>query len=278
MNNKQWRDCIKLFLPPILVKLVRSIKYSLYKPELSYAPAGWDTALKKSDDIGWNSAQAVAIEKQRWESYCKALSGTGPIAFMHEHDNPTELRDGYHHRNITFAYVLALAALKKGRVSILDYGGSLGHNYYFAKAVLPDYIKIDFHCKEVPLMVKAGEQLNKQITWYSDDSCLDRKYDLVIINGVLQYIKDWRHFLSRLVTCVEGHFFLGHLPLVNVAQGFVVLQRRYGTEMLYYQFNRNELLTLIDLCLVREFLTGIQLNIKNAPGQCELRSFLYRKD
>jgi hypothetical protein len=67
------------------------------------------------------------------------------------------------------------------------------------------------------------------------------------------------------------------LPLVDCENGFVVLQRRYDTEMLHYQFNRNELLASIDLCLVREFLTGIRLDIQNAPGECELRSFLYRK-
>jgi putative methyltransferase (TIGR04325 family) len=265
---------IKLFLPPILIRLIRLIRFSKSKPNLLYAPAGWDTALKNSS--GWNSSQAVGIEKQRWELYCKALKSPGPLAFMHEHDKPTELRDGYHHRNITFAYVLALAALKKEKISILDYGGSLGHTYYYAKAVLPDYINIDFHCKEVPLLVKVAKQLNPNIEWYSDDSCLNKKYDLVIVNGILQYTKDYRDLLQKIVNCVDGYLFLGHLPLVN-NRGFVALQRRYGVEMLHYQFDRNELLSQIKLCLVREFLTGIRPYIKNAPEQCELRSFLYKK-
>jgi len=273
----EMRELIKLFLPPILVRFVRLLKISKSKHSLIYSPDGWDTELSSSNKKGWDSVNAVEIERKRMDRYCNALKNTGPLGFMHEHDNPTEIRDGYHHRNITSAYVLTLASIKKEKISILDYGGSLGHNYNFAKAVLPNHIDIEFHCKEVASLVNVGKELNPYIKWYSDDSCLNRKYDLIIVNGVLQYLNEWKHLLIKIINCVDGYLFLSHLPLVNYKRGYVALQRRYGQEMLHYQFNRNEVLSQVNLCLVREFLTGIRPYIKNAPEQCELRSFLYKK-
>jgi len=49
---------------------------------------------------------------------------------------------------------------------------------------------------------------------------------------------------------------------------------------LYEQFNRRTILEEIEdtgLCLIREFLTGIHPYIKNAPEQCELKSWLFKR-
>ena len=270
------RTLLKLLIPPIFVKLARA-KFFV-KPTYEYAPKGWNTPLKQNEDEGWNSVEAVKIESDRWDAYCRALEGPGPIGFMHEHDDPTEIKEGYHHRNVTFGYVFALSAINKETISILDYGGSLGHNYYLAKAFLPDNVKIDFHCKEVPRLVEIGRQLAPHITWYSDDKCLERKYDLVIVNGVLGYIRDWQVLLTKISSCIEGYLLLGHIPVVVKSQGFVMLQRRYKSEMLHYQFNKAELLSSIKLPMEREFITGVFPIIENAPEQCELRSFLFKKN
>jgi len=74
---------------------------------------------------------------------------------------------------------------------------------------------------------------------------------------------------------------VGHLPLIKDGPGFVAHQRRYHTEMLHYQFNRDEFLSSLThsgLSLEREFLTGIRPIIKDAPEQPELISFLYKKE
>ena len=270
------RAFLKLLLPPIFVKLARA-KFFV-RSTYHYSPKGWNTPISKKNDEGWNSVEAVKIEMDRWEAYCNALQGPGPIGFMHEHNDPTEIKEGYHHRNITFGYVFALAAIKKETISILDYGGSLGHNYFLAKAFLPDKIKINFHCKEVPRLVEIGKKLNPNITWYTDDDCLKRQYDLIIVNGVLGYIEDWRELLTKIERSVGLYLFLGHVPIVNNSDGFVMLQRRYKSEMLHYQFNKSEFLSSLNLPLEREFITGVFPIIKNAPEQCELRSFLFRNN
>ena len=109
-----------------------------------------------------------------------------PLGFTHEHDDLTVTRFvPFHNVHITYAYVLALTAHRKDAISVLDWGGALGHYYQIGKAVIPD-VEIDFHFKEVPKLVELGRLLNPDVHWYADDSCLERTYDLVMMNGSLQ--------------------------------------------------------------------------------------------
>ena len=56
---------------------------------------------------------------------------------------------------MTFGYVAALAARNGSSLSILDYGGNLGYFQSLAKGLLWD-VQLDYHCKELPAMVRAG--------------------------------------------------------------------------------------------------------------------------
>ena len=95
---------------------------------------------------------------------------------------------------------------------------------------------------------------------------------------MLQYIEDWRQILAKIEHSVDGCLFLGHVPVVTQSEGFVMLQRRYNSEMLHYQFNKAEFLSSIKLPMEKEFITGVFPFIENAPEQCELRSFLFIKN
>jgi putative methyltransferase (TIGR04325 family) len=285
--TKRGSSCINvkkiawLFSPPILREIKRFIVSKEDEhPYLEYSPAGWNTVLSHTENIGWNSTYAVSVETERFSSFCTNLEGTGPIGFMHDNQNVSEMCVSFHNRNITYAFVLALVAHKKETVTVLDWGGSLGHNYLIGKALLP-YVTIDFHCKEVPLMAEAGKKLNPDVHFSIDESCLLRTYDLVIMNGVLQYYDNWVNTLCRIAPAVNEYLFLGHLPLVYESPGFVAIQRHYGTEMLHEQFNRKVMLEVIEgmgFSLVREFLTGLRPYIKNAPEQCELFSWLFKRN
>ena len=273
----------KFLLPPIVIESRRDVLRRLEKkqPALEYAPAGWKTVLPQTTNVGWNSTHAVDTERARWEAFCANLQGPGPLGFSHEHEDQSEVRSvKLHNIHITYAYVLARAAHQKTTVSVLDWGGSLGHYYLLGKAVLPD-VTLDFHCKEVPLTAEAGKQLNPDVHFYADESCLARTYDLVMITSSLEYIEDWADTLRRIVSVAKEYLFLMELPVVDHGPGFVAIQRRYGTWMLHEQYNQGALLQVVEgmgLRMVREFVTGHRPYIKNAPEQCELRSWLFRKE
>ena len=136
-----------------------------------------------------------------------------------------------------------------------------------------------FH--KVPLMVAAGKELNPEVQWHDDESCLDRDYDLVMMNGSLLYLEDWADFLQKIASSVKEYLFLFRLLVVQDSPSFVASQWIYNSQMLHLQVNQAELLAAVDrtgLSLVREFVVGDRPYIKGAPEQCEMRGWLFRRE
>jgi putative methyltransferase (TIGR04325 family) len=167
-------------------------------------------------------------------------------------------------------------------VSILDWGGGLGHYEPLSRALLPG-VELEFHCKEVPALVERARELLPHVSFHADRSCLDRRYDLVLASGSLQYGEDWRTLLADLAGAAAGHLFVTRLPVALAAPSFVVLQRahRYGydTEYLGWVVSREELLDEAGsrgLSLVREFLLSAWLSAEGAPEDpVEHRGYLF---
>jgi putative methyltransferase (TIGR04325 family) len=247
---------------------------------LTYTPSGWDTVIPADEDAGWDSVSVTSTEGEKWAEFCKAVSGVDPLGFSHEHTDLAITDDVYYHNvSITFGYVLARVAHCKTSLTILDYGGGLGHYYQIGKALFPD-LELHYACKDLPRMAALGKEVNPDIHWFTDDSCLESTYDLVMISGSLQYIQHWQQFLREVAAATESYLFLTRVPIVNKADSFVAIQEAYETRMLHWQFNRAELLQAIDdagFTIVREFLAGDCPHIRNAPEQCDLRGWLLRK-
>src|SRR5262249_44788363 len=146
---------------------------------------------------------------------------------------------------VAFAYVLARAAHGRDRISLLDWGGGIGHYYAIARAVLPE-IELDYHCRDLPLLAARGRALLPQARFHDDDSCLERRYDLVVASSSLQYGEDWRGTLAGLARATSDFLYVTRVPLAVQVPSFVVIQRAqrhgYGTEYLGWVLNRDELL------------------------------------
>jgi putative methyltransferase (TIGR04325 family) len=275
------KKILELFIPPILIKSVQAVRNLFQKPLLEYAPDGWNTRLNNDRNQGWNVDSVIDNEKGKWDLFCKNLEGSGPLGFSHEHSDLTVLHDkNFHNVHISYAYVLALTAHHKDRISVLDWGGSLGHYYLIGKAVLPDVV-LDYHVKEVPLMAEAGKQLNPDVNWHDDERCLEKGYDLVMLNGSILYLKDWVETLQRIANSVKEYLFLFRLPVVQNSPTFISIERLYNSQMLHQQINQAELLAAVKetgLILMREFVVGSPPYIKNAPEQCEMRGWLLKRN
>lgn len=271
---------LKIFIPPVVFKGAHYIHGLFRKPALEYAPDGWQTPLNDGQNIGWSVDSVVNTERAKWEAFCHNLEGAGPLGFSHEHTDLSVIRDpNFHNVHISYAYALALSAHKKDRISVLEWGGALGHYYLVGKAVLPD-VDIDYHVKEVPLMAEAGRRLNPEVHWYEDESCLEKDYDLIMMTGCIPYIKDWSELLHRIAPSVKKYLFLYRLPVVEHSPSFIAIQRLYNSQMLHQQLNQAEFLNAVEdtgLTLMREFVVGDRPYIKGAPEQCEIRGWLFRR-
>lgn len=104
--------------------------------------------------------------------------------------------------------------------------------------MLPE-VELDYHCRELPAVCAEGRRVLPEVTFYDTDECVERRYDLVLATGVLQYVEDWQGLLQRLAEASRSCMFLTRAPLARDHASFVVLQRAhaygYATEYLVYR-------------------------------------------
>src|SRR5262249_50083315 len=109
-----------------------------------HIPQGWAGATRGCD------AEAVAdASARKWRDYVDAVQPPKPLGVHHETAEVLTGDPGAHNMLVTFAYVLALAADGRERLSVLDWGGGFGHYQVLGRSVLPR-LALDWHVKETP--------------------------------------------------------------------------------------------------------------------------------
>ena len=165
---------------------------------------------------------------------------------------------------------------------MLDWGGGMGHYYLISQALVPD-LEIDYSCKDLAGVAREGQELFPQAHFYTDDSCLDRQYDFILVSSSLQYSADWDVLLRRLALACSGYLLVTKLPITHVSGSYVFVQRphQYGYQTDYHAWclNRTDFLTeaaSAGLEVVREFTIGLTIDVRGAPEPSEYRGFLFR--
>jgi putative methyltransferase (TIGR04325 family) len=283
MNFKQ---VLKKLVPPLLL----DIKYWLTKraqpqilPDYEYIPEGW--AREKTETVrGWDTPDVLNAYASKWPAFVDSIQGVGPIGIAYEATGsqpPTHQDIVQHNILISYAYVAALAARQKTKLSMLDWGGGIGQYYLITKAALPT-VEIEYTCKDVPILVEYGTTQLPGAHFYSDDSCLDQQYDLVLVSGAIQYSRDWKNDLARFARATRSYLYLARVPILHESASGVMLQRaqRYGynTEYLGWFFNYQELLDAAKqsgLVLQREFFCHSAARIHGLEEVSSYYSFLF---
>jgi putative methyltransferase (TIGR04325 family) len=265
--------------------LLRRVKQAVFRanqgepPEWEYAPDGWARPAKGSD------VEAVArADRAKWPDYLAAIEAPNPLGVQHETAEVTTGDVSVHNTLMTFAYVVALAARGRSRLSVLDWGGGLGHHWALARSVVPG-LELEYHVKETAAVCAQGREVAPDVVFHDDEACLERGYDLVVASSSLQYAEDWRVLLDRLASAAQSHLYLARVPVALSAPSFVVLQRAYafGDETKYvgWVLNRHEFLAYAagsGVSLAREFLLDVRFRADGAPETpVEHRSFLFNR-
>lgn len=246
-------------MPPALWNLGKDLKRRLFlsADRFEYAPDGWATRVPDPDEF-WSSF--LPQERAMYEELTARIrAGQSPLATQSDE----------HVKYLTYAFGLALAARERSTMSVLDYGGNLGEYYWIGRAVVPG-IELDYHCKELPGVAAAGEVLNPDVTWHTDDSCLNRTYDMVMLCSTLECVPHWRETLRDAAAAAQRYLFIPAVSTVTTVPSFVGRQRTGGRTHLLNLLNRAELTTIIEdggLQLQQEFAIGGHPMIANAPEQ-----------
>jgi putative methyltransferase (TIGR04325 family) len=251
--------------------------------EWQYVPEGWVSERAQGAGDGWDVESVARTYAERWPMFIEALQGTDPVGALHVAPTGHAIpRDDLisHNMAMVFAYVLALTARTSDVVSILDWGGALGHYHALARVLVPA-VELDYHCKELPAVCRQGRRVSPEVTFHESDACLQRSYDLVLASGAIQYAEDWSGLLGRLARAADRYLLITKVPVTD-APSFVTLQRAYeygyDTEYLGWALNREEIRTAAlraGVELVREFFLSAILNIPDAPGPIHHAGFLF---
>jgi putative methyltransferase (TIGR04325 family) len=277
------KEVIRQLTPPVLTRFASRLRTGRrFLVEWEYIPEGWAYARTHPEVKGWNVQDVLEAYKRKWPQFVAMVRGTGPLGVAHESALNTNADINSHNTIMAFAYALVMAARKKDQLSMLDWGGGIGHYYLLAQTLLPD-VGIEYHCKDVPLLAGYGGQLFPEQHFYADESCLERTYDFVLASTSLHYTEDWQTLLQHLAGATRGYLYIANLPSVQKAASFVFIQRPYqygyNTEYLAWCLNRMEFLRIAGragLALAREFVHGHRPFIRGAPEQNVYCGYLFR--
>jgi len=281
MNKKISRIAHRL-LPPVLVDALRGIGLGTAPARDKYEAVGPNWPVAFDSNPGWEDSDIAKTQASRWREWCDFCADTGPLDMPHEAARPFSGNMQFHNTYMTFGYVLALAAANKKRLSILDWGGGLGHYSVLASALLPD-VRIEYHCKDLPAFCEQGAALLPAATFHTDASCLQRTYDLVIASGSLQCSGNWKEILTGLAKATDGYLYVTRLPVVLDSPSMVVQQRTYeqgfNSDLLGWFLNRQEFLAISEVAgmrFVREFFLAQHPAVEGIAEQAQVRGFLLR--
>lgn len=279
-DNATFKALVRDWVPPGLVRLVQNGLDYVRPAPWEYLPKGWQTDISTQ---GWNVPSITEAQNRKWGAYAEALKGNGPLVVNHEDPHLTSggLRD--HNTLVTFAYVLTLAARQKQRLSLLDWGGGMGHYYLLSQAVLPE-VEIEYYCQDLPLLCQAGREVLPQAHFLQQpEDCFSQQYDLVLASSSLWYEENWRSLVDKLVSVARPYIYVTRMIFVERASSYVAIQRPwsvgYRTEYLCWVLNRIEFVDYFStrgMELIREFLIGPGPQIHGAPEQGVYRGFLFR--
>jgi putative methyltransferase (TIGR04325 family) len=290
--NEALTRALRAITPPIIITLARQIvnrlagraayQHGANRSEWEYVPEGWSREQTDPHVTGWNVSSVSTAYLARWANFVRSTEGNGLLGVEEietASDNDLLIP---HNVMMSYSYVLALATQRKTTISILDWGGGIGHYYLVSKAAIPDIV-IDYYCKDVPVLCDQGRKLHPEAHFYEDESCLNRQYDLILASASLQYSRNWQDTLTKLATASRQYLYITRFPVVKRSPSFVVLQRpyRYGydTEYLGWHVNRDEFLQCAaeaHLTLIRRFFVHRAPLIADAPEQAEYAGFLFK--
>jgi putative methyltransferase (TIGR04325 family) len=276
------RASLKAIVPPFLWLAAKALlgRKSKQSPDWEHCPQGF----AGNQSRGWDLARVAASERSRFAAFRAALTAPAALAIAHEVDDVGIEQPWAHNLALSWGYVLAFAARGNSELSVLDWGGGLGHSFLLARSLWPE-LALDYCVRDLPEMAKVGRELLPELRYVDCDAdAFARRYQLVVASGSMHYAVDWRTQLQALANATSEWLYVTRLPTLMNANSYVFVQRvrglGYDTEYLGWSLNRNEFLTAVtDLgfVLMREFLVDEMAPAQNAPEPGRYRGFLFKR-
>lgn len=120
------------------------------------------------------------------------------------------------------AGLLRIAALKGNRLTVLDYGGSLGSSYFQNRPFLSSLSLLKWLVVEQEAFVRWGRKnlQNDQLQFFHHLTDCFRKeaVDVVLLSSVLPYLEEPYETLSEILNHDFSHMIIDRQPLISESE------------------------------------------------------------
>lgn len=169
--------------------------------------------------------------------------------------------------------VAAVMIAQQRTLDILDFGGSLGAQFFELLSKVPlKESQLIYRVLDGKALIESRPSVLNQFSNLLFSSSLmevPQTYNILNLNSVIQYIDDWQGLLSSIVHqdleyAVFSDILAGEVP------GFVTLQQHYEKKIPVRMLNVHELISLMDKLgqklIYKSFYNGNILNQDNLPN------------
>jgi len=212
------KSVVRPFLPPILAEgLRRSLGAARGAIQFTGNYPNWESACRNAkgydDPSILEKAVAAALKVHRGEA---------------PYERDTVVFDRVEYSFPLLAGLLYAASCEAGRLSVLDFGGSLGSSYHQNKAFLGHLNGLRWSIVEQEHFVVEGRsQLQTEILRFyrSIDECIAAEQpNFVLLSSVLQYLEDPYSLLGEIIATRIPYVLVDRTPVVRGLPGRITVQ------------------------------------------------------
>lgn len=184
------KEVIRLLVPPIFIQSVTYWRKSKYGWHGDYKT--WQAA--KNASTGYEDLEIANLVK---DSLLKVKNGEAA------YERDSVLFDKIEYSWPLLAGLMYVSANSQGKLSVVDFGGSLGSSYYQNKRFLDRLESVSWNIIEQENFIKIGKDLfeDKHLKFFKDiESCtVESKPNLLLLSSVLQYIEQPYELMQSLL-------------------------------------------------------------------------------
>ena len=211
MNNTTY--IVKEFIPPIFLRALHSIRNNNGKICGRKAPfvgnfAFWEQACGQS--TGYDSELIVNKVK---DAILKVKSGQAA------YERDSVIFDRIIYSFPVLAGLLRVALAKRGFLSVMDFGGSLGSSYFQCRGFLKELKKLVWSVVEQPRFVDCGKEFledDELKFYYTIDECKNHQNpDVILLSSVIQYLSTPHCFIDDILRQDFNYIIIDRTPFIR---------------------------------------------------------------
>ena len=139
-----------------------------------------------------------------------------------------------------------LLNFQKKKINILDFGAGDQEIFFQLKNIIKKDKFVNLFVKEVKEVEELYNNLKSKYLKNTYNVKLFigkdlKKYDIIHLSDCMQYIKDWKKFLTEIIKKKPKYIFLNNLTAGSNPE-YLTLQKYYGIKTPYRFFNLNKIL------------------------------------